>query len=198
MVGVGGQGIILASEVMTEVAMNAGYDVRKSEVHGMAQRGGSVSSHVRFGDNVKSPLIERGYADYMVAFEKVEGLRTCDMLKKNATIIMNDVEIVPTTVSIGLGEYPKDVTERITGLGFNLRVVDAFHLAEKAGTFKAANVVLLGTLASLLSIKKEIWFDVIKRRVPKKFFDFNIEAFALGLKAAHVDTDGNSLLNQSS
>ena len=172
MVGVGGQGIILASEVMTEVAMNAGYDVRKSEVHGMAQRGGSVSSHVRFGDNVKSPLIERGYADYMVAFEKVEGLRTCDMLKKNATIIMNDVEIVPTTVSIGLGEYPKDVTERITGLGFNLRVVDAFHLAEKAGTFKAANVVLLGTLASLLSIKKSPFnfftlSDIIFRPIPR-------------------------------
>jgi indolepyruvate ferredoxin oxidoreductase beta subunit len=98
MVGVGGQGIILASEVLTEVAMNAGYDVRKSDVHGMAQRGGSVSSHVRFGGDVKSPLIERGHADYMLAFEKVEGLRACDMLKDNATIIMNDVEIVPTTV----------------------------------------------------------------------------------------------------
>ena len=186
MVGVGGQGIILASEVLAEVAMNAGYDVRKSDVHGMAQRGGSVSSHVRFGGDVKSPLIERGHADYMLAFEKVEGLRACDMLKDNATIIMNDVEIVPTTVSIGLGEYPADVTDRIAALGFRLILVDAFKLAGRAGTFKAANVVLLGTLASNLAIDRELWLDVIKGRVPKKFLDVNIEAFRLGYEEATV------------
>jgi len=186
MVGVGGQGIILASEVLAEVAMNAGYDVRKSDVHGMAQRGGSVSSHVRFGGDVKSPLIERGYADYMLAFEKVEGLRACDMLKDNATIIMNDVEIVPTTVSIGLGEYPADVTDRIAALGFRLKLVDAFKLAGRAGTFKAANVVLLGTLASNLAIDRELWLDVIKGRVPKKFLDVNIEAFRLGYEEVTV------------
>ena len=186
MVGVGGQGIILASEVLTEVAMNAGYDVRKSDVHGMAQRGGSVSSHVRFGGDVKSPLIERGHADYMLAFEKVEGLRACDMLKDNATIIMNNVEIVPTTVSIGLGEYPADVTDRIAALGFRLKLVDAFKLAERAGTFKAANIVLLGTLASNLTIDRELWIDVIKGRVPKKFLDVNIEAFRLGYEEVTV------------
>lgn len=186
MVGVGGQGIILASEVLAEVAMNAGYDVRKSDVHGMAQRGGSVSSHVRFGGDVKSPLIERGHADFMLAFEKVEGLRACDMLKDNATIIMNDVEIVPTTVSIGLGEYPTDVTDRIAALGFSLKLVDAFKLAGRAGTFKAANVVLLGTLASNLAIDRELWIDVIKGRVPKKFLDVNIEAFRLGYDEATV------------
>ena len=186
MVGVGGQGIILASEVLAEVAMNAGYDVRKSDVHGMAQRGGSVSSHVRFGGDVKSPLIERGHADYMLAFEKVEGLRACDMLKDNATIIMNDVEIVPTTVSIGLGEYPADVTDRIAALGFRLKLVDAFKLAGRAGTFKAANVVLLGTLASNLAIDRELWLDVIKGRVPKKFLDVNIEAFRLGYEEVTV------------
>ena len=186
MVGVGGQGIILASEVLAEVAMNAGYDVRKSDVHGMAQRGGSVSSHIRFGGDVKSPLIERGQADYMLAFEKVESLRACDMLKDNATIIMNDVEIVPTTVSIGLGEYPADVTDRIAALGFRLKLVDAFKLAERAGTFKAANVVLLGTLASNLAIDRELWLDVIKGRVPKKFLDVNIEAFRLGYEEVTV------------
>jgi len=186
MVGVGGQGIILASEVMTEVAMKAGYDVRKSEVHGMAQRGGSVSSHVRFGDEVKSPLIERGSADYMLAFEKVEGLRACDFLKDKATIILNDVEIVPTTVSIGMGEYTKDSGEKLAGMGFNVHHIDAFRLAEKAGTFKAANVVLLAMLASLLDIEKELWLDVIKGRVPKKFLDVNMEAFRLGYEGAHT------------
>ena len=157
MVGVGGQGIILASELLSEVALLAGYDISKSEVHGMAQRGGSVSSHVRFGKTVRSPLIERGQADFMLAFEKVEGLRTCDMLKDNATIIMNDTEIVPTTVSLGNGEYPVDVTDRLTAMGFNLVMVDAIDLAIKAGTFKAANVVLLATLASFLEIEKDMW-----------------------------------------
>jgi len=183
LVGVGGQGIILASEVLAEVALNSGYDVRKSEVHGMAQRGGSVSSHVRFGEDIKSPLIEQGYADFMLAFEKVEGIRACDMLKEKATIIMNDVEIVPTTVSLGMGEYPNDVTSRLSGMGFVVKLVDAFHLAERAGTFKAANVVLLGTLASYLTIDKELWLDVIKGRVPKKFLEVNLEAFDLGYEA---------------
>lgn len=185
MVGVGGQGIILASDILAEVVMEAGYDIRKSEVHGMAQRGGSVSSHIRFGHDVKSPLIERGFADYMLSFEKVEGLRACDMLHDNATIIMNNIEIVPTTVSIGLGEYPKDVNDILTDMGFKLMVIDAFNLAEKAGTFKAANVVLLGTLASLLTIRKDLWLAVIKRLVPRKYIDVNIEAFTLGYNVAN-------------
>ncbi len=180
MVGVGGQGIILASDVLAESAMLAGYDVRKSEVHGMAQRGGSVSSHVRFGKLVKSPLIERGQANFMLAFEKVEGLRSCDLLKENATIIMNDVEIVPTTVSIGMGEYPVDVSERMSEMGFNIVLVNAFHLAEQAGTFKAANVVLLAKLAFFLDIDRDIWLEVVKHRVPKKFLDINMKAFSLG------------------
>lgn len=186
MVGVGGQGIILASEVLAEAALRAGYDVRKSEVHGMAQRGGSVSSHVRFGETIKSPLIERGQADFMLAFEKVEGLRACDMLKNNATIIMNEAEIVPTTVSIGMGEYPKDIPDRLRIMGFNLVLVNADHLAEKAGTIKAANVVLLATLASFLNIDKEVWVDVIRGRVPKQYLDINLKAFTLGYEATGV------------
>ena len=124
MVGVGGQGIILASELLSEAALLAGYDIRKSEVHGMAQRGGSVSSHVRFGKRVLSPLIEFGKADVMLAFEKVEGLRTCEFVKKGGTIIMNDVEVVPTTVSIGMGSYPQDVPDRLRALGFSLTIVE--------------------------------------------------------------------------
>jgi indolepyruvate ferredoxin oxidoreductase beta subunit len=180
MVGVGGQGIILASELLAEAALLAGHDVRKSDVHGMAQRGGSVSSHVRFGKKVLSPLIELGRADIMLAFEKVEGLRSCEYLKSGGTIIMNDVEIIPTTVSLGMGSYPHDVPERLRELGFEVVLVDAQEKAKRAGTVKAANVVLLAALASFLDIGKGIWSEVIGRRVPKKFLDVNLEAFRLG------------------
>jgi indolepyruvate ferredoxin oxidoreductase, beta subunit len=185
-VGVGGQGIILASEVLAEAALLAGYDVRKSEVHGMAQRGGSVSSHVRFGKKVLSPLIELGQADIMLAFEKVEGLRSCEYLKKGATIIMNDAEIVPTTVSLGLGNYPSDVPESLGGLGFKVVMVNAQEKAREAGTSKAANVVLLASLASLLDIDRGIWMEVVRSRVPKKFLDINIAAFNIGYDSARV------------
>lgn len=185
-VGVGGQGIILASELMAEAALLAGYDVRKSEVHGMAQRGGSVSSHVRFGKRVLSPLIELGQADIMLAFEKVEALRACEFLKRGATIIMNDMEIVPTTVSLGAGSYPERVSERLRDLGFTVHLVDAQEKAEAAGTVKAANVVLLASLASFLNIGRDIWTEVIRRRVPKKYLDINIEAFDLGYEVSPV------------
>ena len=184
LVGVGGQGIILASEVLAEVALLAGRDVRKSEVHGMAQRGGSVSSHVRFGDAVKSPLIELGNADYMLAFEKVEGLRSCDFLAGGAMIIMNDEEIIPPLVSLGVGSYPESVQDMLRGFGFNLELVPAHSLAEQAGTFKAANVVLLASLAAHLDIERNLWEDIIKKRVPKKFIDVNMEAFRLGYEAS--------------
>lgn len=183
-VGVGGQGIILASEILAEAVMLAGHDIRKSDVHGMAQRGGSVSSHVRFGENVKSPLIETGTGDYMLAFEKVEGLRMSDMLKDGASIIMNELEIVPTTVSTGSVDYPNDVVPRLREFGFNVIIVEAQELAKKAGTPKTANVVLLAALASLLDIEKNIWVEVIKHRVPQKFLDINLKAFELGYESS--------------
>lgn len=186
MVGVGGQGIILASEILSEAALLAGYDVKKSEVHGMAQRGGSVSSHVRFGASVSSPLIERGAAEYMLAFEKVEGLRSADYLAPGGTIIMNEREIVPTTVSTGMGEYPGGIEDALRGLGFKLIMVDANRLATEAGTFKAANVVLLAALASFLDIDQNIWRQVIERRVPKKFLEVNNEAFRRGFEASQT------------
>lgn len=182
LVGVGGQGIILASEVLAEVALLAGFDVRKSEVHGMAQRGGSVSSHVRFGPVVKSPLIELGKADFMLAFEKVEGLRAIDMLKSDATIIMNDTEIIPPNVSLGAGSYPQDIPGTLTKLGYKVVLVDAKGLAEKAGTGKAANIVLLAAIASLTGIEHDLWEQVIRGRVPSKFIDVNMEAFKLGFE----------------
>jgi len=184
LVGVGGQGIILASEVLSEVALESGYDVRKSEVHGMAQRGGSVSSHVRFGKEVKSPLIEKGQADIMLAFEMVEGLRSVDLLRDGATIIMNQTEIIPPTVSLGMGTYPEGIEEAIIKLGFDLQLIKARELADQAGTFKAANVVLLAALASCLDIERPLWEEVVKRRVPKKFIDVNMEAFKLGYEAS--------------
>lgn len=182
-VGVGGQGIILASEVISEAALRAGYDVRKSEVHGMAQRGGSVTSHIRFGKSVLSPLIELGQADFMLAFEKVEGLRYCDYLRDEATVIMDDVEIIPTTVSLGFGKYPDDIPQYLRDLGFRLVMVNAQQHAIEAGTAKAANVVLLAVLASFLDIDKTIWEEVILLRVPKKFLDINLKAFQLGYSA---------------
>jgi len=186
LVGVGGQGIILASEVLAEVGLLAGYDVRKSEVHGMAQRGGSVSSHVRIGREVNSPLIELGTADYMLAFEKVEGLRSCDYLADEATIIMDDTEIIPPTVSMGMGNYPDQVPEKLRELGFRLVLVNARDLAKQAGTMKAANVVLLASLASFLGFEDDLWEEVIRSRVPKKFIDVNMEAFRLGFEAAQT------------
>ncbi len=183
MVGVGGQGIILASEIVSEAALNAGYDVRKSEVHGMAQRGGSVSSHVRFGKEVKSPLIELGQADLMLAFEKAEALRACDFLKDDAVIILNDAEIIPTTVSTGMSTYPDKPETYLRELGFDPVIVNAQKLAEEAGTVKAANVVLLAALTSFLDIDRDIWIEVISRRVPKKFLDINLAAFRLGYEA---------------
>ena len=155
----------------------------------MAQRGGSVSSHVRFGKRVLSPLIELGRADIMLAFEKVEGLRACEYLKRGGAIIMNDVEVVPTTVSLGMGAYPANVPERLRRLGFEVVLVNAQEIATRAGTAKAANVALLAALASLLDIGKEIWTEVIGRRVPKKFLDVNLEAFRLGYEEAHGDRE---------
>ena len=185
-VGVGGQGIILASDILSEAALLVGYDVRKSELHGMAQRGGNVSSHVRFGDEVKSPLIERGDADYMLAFEQVEGLRSCDFLKRGVTIIFNNRKIIPTTVSMGMGDYPEGAGALLGELGFNVLSIEDQDLATRAGTAKAENVILLGALASFLAIDRDIWLEVIGNRVPKKFLDVNLEAFRLGYEALGV------------
>jgi len=179
--GVGGQGILLASELVALVAMEEGYDVKKSEVHGMAQRGGSVVSHVRIGHKVFSPLIEEGTADVILAFEKAEALRWVHYLNpKKGVLIVNDLEIVPPFVSIGLDEYPKDIEKTLKSIAKEAYFVDGIGLARQAGNERTANVALLGVLSNYMPFNEETWIEVIKRRVPPKTIEANLKAFSLG------------------
>ncbi len=178
--GVGGQGIILASELLALVAMEEGYDVKKSEVHGMSQRGGSVVSHVRIGDKVYSPLIEEGTADAILAFEKAEALRWIHYLHpESGVVIVNDLEIVPTMVAIGLDTYPEDVEGTISSIASKYHIVDGLKYAREAGNERTVNVVLLGVLSTYLPFSEETWLSVIERRVPRAIEE-NKKAFLLG------------------
>jgi len=180
LVGVGGQGIILASEIMADVFMEAGYDVKKSEVHGMAQRGGSVSTHVRFGPKVYSPLIKEGEADIFIAFEELEALRYLSYLSPHPTILLNEQRLNPPGVSLGNEDYPADVKEVLSRRAKTFRSIPARDLAVQAGDVRAANVVLLGALQSILSIPEKMWTDPILKRFPPKAGPVNLEAFRLG------------------
>ncbi len=177
MVGVGGQGIILASNIACEALMAAGYDVKKSEIHGMAQRGGSVVSHVKYGKSVSSPVISEGEADVIMSFEYMEFLRYMSYKNDNTTLILNTRRILPPSVANGTNAYPADVVERDKLLYKNLCEVDADGLAEKAGNVKAASMPLLGELAKILDVDMSIWEKVIKENVPQKTIDVNIKAF---------------------
>jgi len=178
--GVGGQGILTASDIISFVALKEGYDVKKSEVHGMAQRGGSVVSEVRFGEKVYSPLVTDGMADFILSFEKLEALRNLPRLKKGGSVISNDYEIKPAPVLIGDSEYPKDIGERIKKTGVEIKLIDGLKLAKEAGNVRTVNTVLLGALAKKLSFSKEMWIDAILERVPKKTHNENKKAFELG------------------
>ena len=180
LVGVGGQGIILASEIMADVFMEAGFDVKKSEVHGMAQRGGSVSTHVRFGPKVFSPLIREGETDIFLAFEELEALRYLSYLSPQPVILLNEQRLSPPSVSLGTEEYPANVHEILSRRGKQFKSIPARELALKAGDVRALNVVLLGALHSILSIPEKIWTDNILRRFPPKAGPVNLEAFRLG------------------
>ena len=180
--GVGGQGTILASDVLTQVGVQAGYDAKKAEVHGMAQRGGSVTSHVRWAEKVYSPLIAKGEVDVLVAFEKLEALRHIEFLRPGGTVVVNDHEIIPITVTSGGAEYPDDehirsVLAQVTG---DVRWVDGMTIAEELGNVRAANVVLLGALSSLLDVPESIWLEVIEKRVPARYVELNRSAFRRG------------------
>jgi len=182
LVGVGGQGTILASDVLAEVGVLLGYDVKKAEVHGMSQRGGSVISGVRWGEKVYSPIIARGEADYLVAFEKSEIPRYIDHLRSGGVVLINDYQIVPLTVSSGNASYPTDeqireVTARFTEKAY---WVDGVGIAEKVGNVKAANAVLLGTLSKVLNLPSEKWLDAIATHVPVKLLELNRLAFEAG------------------
>jgi indolepyruvate ferredoxin oxidoreductase beta subunit len=186
LVGVGGQGTLLASNILAEVGLAAGFDVKKSEVHGMAQRGGSVASHVRWHpDKVFSPLVGLGEADILLSFEKVEALRFAEFLRRGGTAVVNDMAIVPVTVSSGTAVYPGDehLTRVFAFLDADLVIVPGERLAQEAGNVKAANVVLLGAISKLLPLPEATWWECLAQRVPKKFLDLNRVAFASGRAA---------------
>ncbi|GAB6267329.1 MAG: indolepyruvate oxidoreductase subunit beta [Smithella sp.] len=181
--GVGGQGILRASDIICEVIMEAGLDVKKSEVHGMAQRGGCVTSHVRYGEKVYSPLAEPGNIQTLVAFEKMESLRYLKFIKKDAVIIVNTEEIYPPAVNMGDAPYPGDVVAFLQKHFGKVISFNAAELAQKAGNIKTANVVLLGAISNLMNIDKSIWESVIKKSFPEKLVKINLIAFQMGIDA---------------
>ncbi|MGI6450594.1 MAG: indolepyruvate oxidoreductase subunit beta [Desulfitobacteriia bacterium] len=182
-VGVGGQGTILASRVLSGVLQKVGKDIKVSEIHGMAQRGGSVVTQVRFGEEVASPIIPQGQADIILAFEKLEALRWLPYLKEEGSILINDQRLDPMPVIMGTAQYPADALDLIRSRCRKVIVIDALKIALEAGNSKAVNVVLLGLLAKYLDIEKEIWLEVLKETVPAKFLEVNIKAFEAGLNS---------------
>ena len=178
-VGVGGQGTLLASRIIGRIACDAGKDVKLSEVHGMAQRGGSVVTYVRIGEDIQSPLIERGGADIIVAFEKLEALRWLDYLKAGGKIIVNEQEILPMPVITGAAEYPENIMEQLNA-SCEVIALDALKLAGQAGNKKCVNTVLLGVAARLIGESFELWENAVSGVVPEKTREINKAAFKLG------------------
>lgn len=178
-VGVGGQGTLLASRILGNVFIGAGYDVKVSEVHGMSQRGGSVVTYVKYGEKVYSPIIGKGEADLVLAFELLEAYRALSYLKKGGKMIVNDRKINPMPVITGAAEYPAGIKEKLAKTA-DVTAVDAQRFAEEAGNIKAVNVVLIGLLAKNTEIPHDAWLETIKKTVPAKFLDVNIKAFELG------------------
>ncbi|MGI6105047.1 MAG: indolepyruvate oxidoreductase subunit beta [Raoultibacter sp.] len=185
--GVGGQGTILAADLLAHCAMAKGLEVKLSEVHGMAQRGGAVTTVVRFGKQVSSMVTDPGCADYVLAFETTEALRNEVFLKTDGVMIVNDEAIQPLPVLTGLGTMPERVGERLAEV--DAHVIPAITLAEEAGNIKAVNVVLLGVLASFLSFEEDFWLEQIKKKVPPKTIEVNLKAFKIGLEHARATQD---------
>lgn len=181
--GVGGQGILRASDIMCQAMMEAGFDVKKSEVHGMAQRGGCVTSHVRYGTRVFSPLAEPGSIEILLAFEKMEALRYLKFLSKDASIILNTEEINPPAVNMGDMPYPGDIVDFLKDNYPCVVSFNAVELALQAGNAKAANVVLLGAVSKLIGMEKYVWEKVIKEAFPQKLIKLNLDAFQMGITA---------------
>ncbi len=179
-VGVGGQGSLLASRIIGNVLLSQGYDVKVSEVHGMSQRGGSVVTYVKYGDKVYSPVIEKGEADIIVSFELLEAARWLSYLKKGGHLITSTQQLDPMPVITGAAQYPENITDKLKSLGADVISADAVALAEQAGNAKASNVVLMGLIASKMNFTDEVWTDAIKQCVPEKFLELNLKAFELG------------------
>lgn len=179
-VGVGGQGTLLTARVLGNLLTNENYDVKISEIHGMAQRGGSVVTHIRYGEKVHSPIIEPGGADILIGFEKMEALRWSHYLKPGGKIIINDQEILPMPVISGTAEYPGDIISRIKEVCSDLYVLDAVSVAEKLGNTKVFNIVILGVLSRFMGIEFDSWINAMRKTIPQRFLDLNLKAFELG------------------
>jgi indolepyruvate ferredoxin oxidoreductase beta subunit len=183
LVGVGGQGTLLAARILSGVLQEAGYDVKMSEVHGMSQRGGSVVTFVRYGDKVHSPLVEKGKADLILSFEKLEALRWLPYLKAEGTIVVNDLALLPSPVLMGKADYPYNALEILAEEAGTLITLDASKVAmEEAGNVRTQNVALLGALAKHMDIDRQVWQQVIRSSVPPKTVDANLKAFAAGAR----------------
>lgn len=183
-VGVGGQGTLLASRVLGNLALKIDTDVKVSEIHGMSQRGGSVVTYVIFGEKVYSPLIEKGEADLILAFEKLEALRWMDFLKTGGRLIVNDQRIDPMPVITGKAKYPDSIIQRLKERAPQTIAIDAMRLAKECGNIKATNVVLLGLAARTMSINKSVWLEALGEVVPPKTLEVNLKAFEAGYAAS--------------
>ncbi len=180
MVGVGGQGIILASDIISSVIMRTGYDVKKSEVHGMSQRGGSVFSFIRYGEKVYSPVVSEGEADILISLELMETLRWINYANKNTVVVFNNEKIWPTDVLIGKNVYPENIEKDIKKIVSKSYEIDGLSYVEKIGSKKYLNTVILGVISNHLEFSEDIWIDTIKNLVPKRTIDDNIKAFEIG------------------
>lgn len=179
LVGVGGQGTILASKLLTIGLMEAGYDVKMSEIHGMSQRGGSVSSHVRYGEKVESPVIELGGADILISFEKMEALRYLNYIKPQGKVVVNDYEIASMPILSGKAEYPSNSLETLTNRA-NTTVIDAAGEAEKLGSSKVMNVILLGAIIKAMGLEEIDWEKILKENIKERLLDINLKALEAG------------------
>lgn len=181
LVGVGGQGTILTSKILSEGLVQTGYDVKMSEIHGMAQRGGSVTTQIKFGDKVYSPIIGTVEADVLVSFEKVEAVRYLRHLKPEGTLIVNDYEIYSLPVLTGTEKYPGNVREKLRETVKNLKLFNAFQIAEKLGNPKAQNIVMMGAIIKALGLEKVDWAGIMKQFIPPRLYDLNVSALQAGL-----------------
>jgi len=182
-VGVGGQGSLLASRLLGNVLLQQGYDVKVSEVHGMSQRGGSVVTYVKYGDEVCSPVVTKGEADIIISFEQLEAARWLPYLKKGGHLVTSTQKIDPMPVITGAASYPDDIIEKIKAQGIDVIAVDALSLAEQAGNAKASNVVLMGVVSTKMAFDVKVWEKAVEECVPAKFLELNKKAFALGRDA---------------
>ena len=179
-VGVGGQGALLASKTLGQVLLDAGYDVKVSEVHGMSQRGGSVVTYVRYGKKVYSPIIDKGQADYIVSFELLEAARYTEYLKEGGRIVVNTQQIDPMPVITGAAKYPENLVEKMTEAGFKVDAMDCLSLAKEAGSTKSVNIVLMGRLSKYMGVQEEAWLKALEKLVKPQFLEMNKKAFSLG------------------